>query len=93
MVDAALLSVNHIFFPNADILKPAEEEDTVQYWQRVEHSWQWRRSQFERGLIEVTVSGTEPTKDSLPAENCLAIPEASDRFNEYSVLTGWGENA
>tara|TARA_R110002072_G_scaffold23437_3_gene81118 strand:+ start:2774 stop:5473 length:2700 start_codon:yes stop_codon:yes gene_type:complete len=93
VVDAALLSVNHIFFPNADILKPAEEEDTAQYWQRVEHSWQWRRSQFERGLIEVTVSGTEPTKDSLAAENCLAIPEASDRFNEYSVLTGWGENA
>ncbi|MCB1704570.1 MAG: PD-(D/E)XK nuclease family protein [Halioglobus sp.] len=93
VVDAALLSLNHTFFPNADILEPAEEEDTARYWQRVENSWRWRRSQFERGLVEVTVSDTEPTEQSEPGPDCLELPEASDHFNEYSALTGWGENA
>ncbi len=73
--------------------KPEGLENAAQYWQRFEQSWHWRKSQFKRGLIEVTVSDTELTEESEPGEDCLEIPEASDRFNDYSVLTGWGENA
>ncbi len=93
VMDATLLSLNHRFFPNADILEPADPESADEYWQRFEHSWRWRQSQFKRGLVEVTVSDTEPTAESKPPEDGLAIPEASDTFNDYSVLTGWGENA
>lgn len=93
VVDATLLSLNHTFFPNADILVPADDESTAAYWQRFEQSWHWRNAQFKRGLIEVTVSDTEVTEESEPAEGCLELPEASDNFNDYSVLTGWGENA
>ena len=93
VMDATMLSLDHSFFPNAEILKPDGEENAANYWQRFEHSWRWRKSQLDRGLVEVTVSQTEPTEDSTPADDCLAIPTASDTFNDYRVLTGWGENA
>jgi hypothetical protein len=93
VMDATLLSLNHTFFPNAEILQPEGDENAAQYWQRVEQSWQWRNAQLARGLIEVTVADTEPGAESDPGEHGLAIPEASDRFNDYSVLTGWGVNA
>ena len=92
-MDADMLSLDHKFFPNADILKPENLENAVQYWQRFEHSWHWRKDQFNKGLIEVTVKDTEPTAESDPDENGLIIPEASDSFNDYAVLTGWGDNA
>ena len=93
VMDAHMLSLNHAFFPNAEILKHDSEESTAQYWQRFEQSWHWRKSQFDQGLVEVTVSDTEPTADSTPDEDCLAIPKASDSFNDYRVLTGWEANA
>lgn len=91
--DAHMLSLDHEFFPNAEILKPTGEENTAQYWQRFEQSWRWRKAQFDKGLVEVTVTDTEPDEDSMPDEDCLDIPEASDMFNDYAVLTGWGGNS
>ena len=88
-----MLSLDHEFFPNAEILQPAGEENAAQYWQRFEQSWRWRKAQFDKGLVEVTVADTEPDDASVPDENCLAIPEASDLFNDYAVLTGWGSNS
>ena len=93
VMDAHLLSLNHDFFPNAEILKPEGEENAAQYWQRFEQSWRWRKAQFDQGLVEVTVTDTEPTADSTPDEDGLPMPEASDSFNDYRVLTGWGANA
>ena len=91
--DSHMLSLNHTFFPRADILKPDGEENAAQYWERFEESWRWRKAQFDSGLVEVTVKGTEPSDDSVPGEDCLSIPSASDMFNDYRVLTGWGEGA
>ena len=91
--DSHMLSLNHTFFPRADILKPDGEENAAQYWERFEESWRWRKAQFDSGLVEVTVKGTEPSDDSAPGEDCLSIPSASDMFNDYRVLTGWGEGA
>ncbi|MEZ5571091.1 MAG: PD-(D/E)XK nuclease family protein [Halioglobus sp.] len=93
VMDATMLSLGHDFFPNADILKPDDDESAAQYWQRFEQSWRWRKSQFDRGLVEVTVSDTVPTAESAPADDCLDMPEASDSFNDYSVLTGWSASA
>jgi ATP-dependent helicase/nuclease subunit B len=93
VMDAHMLSLDHEFFPNAEILKPEGLENAAQYWQRFEHSWHWRKDQLDKGLIEVTVRGTEATATSDAGENGLAIPEASDTFNDFAVLTGWGESA
>ena len=63
-MDSTMLSLGHAFFPNADLLQPTSDENAAQYWQRFERTWQWRKQQFDRGLVEVTVSDTEPTADS-----------------------------
>jgi hypothetical protein len=84
--------MNHTFFPNAEILKPASEESTLLYWQRFENTWRWRKAQFDRGRVEVTVTGTEPDENSTPDDGSLDIPATSDTYNDYAVLTGWGEN-
>ena len=55
----------------------------------MKETWQWRRNQLDRGLIEVSVTGTEVVTDLQPSEEGLDIPETSDRFNDYKVLTGW----
>jgi hypothetical protein len=89
-MDSSMLSLDHTFFPNAEILKPAGEENATQYWQRFEQSWRWRKTQFDKGLVEVTVADTELTADSTPGDDALPIPDASDSFNDYRVLTGWG---
>jgi hypothetical protein len=91
--DAQMLSLDHDFFPQAERIVPDNEENTLQYWHRFEHTWAWRHEQFDRGLIEVTVSDTEPTDQSLPGEDGLAMPEASDSFSDYGVVTGWKANA
>lgn len=91
--DSHMLSLRHDFFPNAEILTPDGDESPAQYWQRFEASWRWRKAQFDRGLVEVTVQETEPTADSTPGDDCLPMPEASDSFNDYQVLTGWSRNA
>jgi len=92
VADAHMLSMNHTFFPNAEILKPASEESTLLYWQRFENTWRWRKAQFDRGRVEVTVTGTEPDENSTPDDGSLDIPATSDTYNDYAVLTGWGEN-
>jgi RecB family exonuclease len=92
VADAHMLSLDHAFFPDAEIVVPASEEDATGYWRRVENSWRWRKAQFDRGLIEVTVTGTEPDQSSLPDEDGLAIPVVSDGFSDYGALTGWAEN-
>ena len=67
--------------------------DIAEYWRRFEHTWSWRKEQFDEGLIEVTISGTEPTADSDPGEDGLVLPDASDSFNDYVVVTGWEPGA
>ncbi len=90
--DAHMLSLDHDLFPEAECIVSENQENWAQYWQRFEQTWRWRREQFDRGLIEVTVSDTELTADSLPNEEGLTMPEASDNFNDYAVVTGWREN-
>jgi ATP-dependent helicase/nuclease subunit B len=92
VMDSTMLSMDHAFFPNADILKPEGAENAAQYWRRFEHCWRWRKAQFDRGLVEVTVSDTEPDANSDPGDEGLPIPAASDNFSDYRVLTGWGRN-
>lgn len=91
--DAHMLSLNHTFFPGAEIVAPPADTSPEDYWRRFEHTWRWRREQFDRGLIEVTVTGTEPDADSSPGEDGLPMPATSDSFSDYRALTGWDDNA
>jgi hypothetical protein len=90
---ADILSLDHDFFPAAERIVPDNTENWVELWQRFEHTWHWRKTQFDQGLVEVTVTGTEPTDNSQPGEMGLTLPDASDNFNDYKVITGWDTNA
>ncbi len=78
VMDAHMLSLDHAFFPNAEILKPEGEENAAQYWQRFEQTWRWRKAQFDQGLVEVTVTDTEPT-DGIPAGRGRPAPARGQR--------------
>ena len=68
-------------------------ETTADLWRRFEATWRWRRKQMDTGLVEVTVTGTEPNAASAPPEDVMPIEDVNDRFSEYGVLTGWGGDA
>ena len=65
----------------------------LEFWQRAEGTWKWRKKQIESGLVEVTVTGTEPDDDSSPGENGLPMSETYDAFDDYTALTGWDERS
>ena len=44
-------------------------------------------------MVEVPVTGTEPDEDSAPGELGLEMPKTFDRFDDYSVLTGWKDDS
>ncbi|MFI3185235.1 MAG: PD-(D/E)XK nuclease family protein, partial [Methylococcaceae bacterium] len=85
-----ILAQNTDYFPEAIEIKPNGDENHAVIWQKMQKTWEWRRKQIDSGLIEVTVSGTEADSVSSPGEDALDIPETSDHFNDYKVLTGWG---
>lgn len=85
----AMLAQNTEYFPEATTVKPVTEENHAVIWQKMNETWLWRRKQLDSGLIEVTVTGTEVDVDIKADEGTLSIPDSSDRFNDYKVLTGW----
>jgi len=88
-----LLAQDNRFFPNAEVITPADDQGVAGLWTAFETTWRWRREQVDQGLIEVTVAGTESDDDSIAPEDGLAIAEFNDRFNDYATLTGWPEDA
>ena len=91
--DAQILAQDNYGFPSA-ILYPADSAETTKdLWRRFEATWKWRRKQLDQGLIEVAVSGTESDENSEPPESGLVFKENYNPFNNYPVLTGWGEDA
>ncbi len=90
---AQLLAHTRDYFPGARVAPNAMDENATQLWQRFEKNWKWRRKQFNKGLIEVVTEMTEADSDSEPPEEGLPAAEASDRYNDYVRLAGWGEGA
>jgi len=87
-----LLAQNNFAFPNATVHAPAEGESVATLWKNLENSYQWRRNQLNKGLIEMTITGTKQDENnSIPPDNALPIKEANDHFNDYKILMGWGE--
>ncbi|MFV2055814.1 MAG: RecB family exonuclease [Thiohalomonadales bacterium] len=88
---ATLLAQDTHFFPNATMVKPKLDDELAHVWQKIVATWKWRRKQLDHGLIEVTVTGTQADAASQPGEGALVIPDTSDTFNDYAVLTGWSD--
>jgi len=95
ILDEARMAVqNKNYFDKASVCAPTEEyANTQTLWIAFEETWKWRREQLDAGRIELNVEGTEPDEHSLPPEGGLPVAEASDRFDDYIVLTGWPEGA
>ena len=91
--EGRLLAQDRDFFPSAEVCAPAEGESAASLWLAFEKTWKWRRAQLNKGLIEVTVTGTEADKDSVPPTGALEVGEHNDRFNDFAALTGWPEGA
>lgn len=91
--NARLLMLDSDFFPDATVEKPANGENALELWQRVEATWQWRRDQLDRGLIEVPVGDTEPDEVSDPGDAALALPATFDSFDDHWALAGWRDDA
>ena len=95
ILDEARMAVqNNNYFDKASVCAPTEEyANTPTLWVAFEETWKWRREQLDAGRIELNVEGTEPDEHSLPPDGALPVAEASDRFDDYIVLTGWPEGA
>jgi hypothetical protein len=89
--DARLIVLDSDFFPGLPSEKPTNGESVLEFWQRVEATWKWRRAQLDGGLIEVSVTGTEPDELSDPGDTGLPLPPTDDKYDDFTTLTGWGE--
>lgn len=91
--DGRLLAQDQGYFPTADVCAPSDLDPGLgaqSLWCDFEKTWRWRREQLDKGLIEVTISGTSADQGS--ASPGMAIGEHNDRFNDFDVLTGWTED-
>lgn len=91
--DACMLAQQNDVFPAAMVFPAASGESVAELWQCFEKTWRWRRAQLDKGIVEVTVAGTDPDQDSAPPDAGLQMESDADRFNDFAVLTGWGEDA
>lgn len=75
-------------FPAAIVATPDSVESLDALWKRAEATHAWRRDQFDRGFIEVNVSGTVADERSEAPDDGLASPDGPDRFDDFGLLTG-----
>jgi RecB family exonuclease len=90
IIDSAnMIAQDNSVFPSALIHAPDSKEDTSDLWRKMKKTWRWRRQQLDQGLVEITVTGTEPSPESCAPEEGLQVEPYNDNFNYFCVLTGW----
>ena len=78
IIDSAqLLTQDKRSFPGSLACMSATGETTPDLWRRFEATWRWRRKQMDAGLVEVTVTGTEPDAESAPPANGMHIDDVN----------------
>lgn len=95
--DQELLTRDHGYFPGSNNGQAEPGAFSLQTcWHEFLEMWQWRRELLDERWIEVTVGGTEPTKES-GAEPSSVGPCAHwkpgkdhDKYNDFRGLTGFG---
>jgi ATP-dependent helicase/nuclease subunit B len=91
--NAQILAQTKDAFPSAILCSSNNGEMTKELWSRIEETWKWRRNQMNKGMIEVTIEGAEPDDASVPPDNGLILEDHYNNFNEFAILTGWGDGA
>lgn len=92
IADGQMLNLAHSFFGQAERVDPDLGLSPSDFWKQIETLWHFRRAQYEAGLVEVPVEGTEPNERSIPDGFLLEIPATNDAFSDYTALTGWETN-
>ncbi len=85
-----MLARNSNFFPQASPVSIKGGHDRSEWtgcWSEFEQIWNWRRAQFDAGLIEVPTSDTKV--EELPPLAHWIAPKGADRYNDFDALTGW----
>jgi hypothetical protein len=84
-----LLAPDKAFFPEARSVPSGAPGSAPPLWDQFTAAWQWRRSQFDAGMIEVAIKGIEPTPESAPPPGALVPEELPQAYNNYRWLAGW----
>jgi len=76
-------------FPEAKIF-PSETGGNIEdLWAGVSKTYDWRWEQLARGQVEVVVDGTEPDPETPSPDDGFPVDTEADRFDPFTVLTGW----
>ncbi len=84
-----LFTTDPDWFPSAEVVRKASDENTAQLWQRFIETRKWRQTQFDKGMFEVALDGISKTEDSIPPDNALAMEYLNPDYNDYRALAGW----
>lgn len=76
-------------FPDAEVIRSADGENTAQLWQRFLATWRWRVGQIQSGRFEVALDLIPVTEESRPPEDAMAMETLNEAYNDYRVLAGW----
>lgn len=87
---ARLFAPDDRAFPNADVVSPADGENTAQLWQRFLATWRWRVAQIQAGQFEVVLDTISASEASEPPEDAMAMETLNEAYNDYRTLAGWG---
>jgi len=77
-------------FPDAEVMPPADGENTAQLWQRFLATWRWRVAQIQTGRFEVVLDAIPDDEASEPPEDAMAMEMLNEAYNDYRALAGWG---
>ena len=90
IANAQLLATDADFFPNARLVRKANDETTALLWLQFTQTWKWRRKQLDTGLVEVALDGVEATTESIFPSDGLKAQYLNTAYNDYLHLAGWG---
>ena len=90
IANAQLLATDADFFPNARLVRKANDETTAQLWLQFAQTWKWRRMQLDSGLVEVALDGVETTAESVFPSDGLTAQYLNTAYNDFLHLAGWG---
>lgn len=86
-----ILASDPSFFPDALIYAPERGESLPELWARITETVEWRWKQLRSGSIEVNAPGASEAEHRPPPASSIALANEPDRFDEFSLLTGFEE--
>ena len=76
-------------FPDVEVVRSNNGENTAQLWQRFLATWRWRVAQIESGRFEWVVDTIPADDASIPPGNAMSIETLNSSYNDYGNLAGW----